>query len=173
MRRIRALLLALGLVAAACGGGDDGDAEPDGDTTATDGDGDGDDDGDDDVDGGEVTSDPGGEADQGLVEQLNLPACPVGAHLEADGVVEIEFWHGIVALAAEAMQDLATAFNASQDKIVVNVEPQGSYRELLTKYRESINFDDLPDVAIIDRGALRDMADSGTVLPALDDPYAR
>ena len=64
------------------------------------------------------------------------------------------------------MQDLAAGFNASQDRIVVNVEAQGSYGELLSKFRESITFDDLPAVAVIDQGAFRDMVDSESVLPA-------
>ena len=64
------------------------------------------------------------------------------------------------------MQDVATSFNASQDQIVVNVEAQGSYTELLAKYRESISFETLPDVAIFDTQTLRDVVDSGTVTPA-------
>ena len=178
MHRFLALLLSLALVAAACGGGGDGDAADDttGDTTAgdtptddsadgdiTDGDGDPADEAD---GGGSVTDEGGGEADQGLAESLGLPECPVGAHLEAEGTVEIDFWHPLTTLSAEAMEDIGAAFNASQDKIVVNVEAQGSYGELLAAYRESIRSDDLPAIAITDRGAFRDMVDSGTVLPA-------
>ena len=179
--RLLAALLALALVAAACG--DDGDSADDtggddttaDDTGADDGDGDSEGDGDgddgsadaaDEADGGGQTGEAGGEADQGLVETLGLPECPVGAHLEADGPVEIDFWHPYTALLAEAMDDLGRLFNESQDQIVVNVEAQGDYGELLTAYRESIRSGDLPAVAITDRGAIRDMADSGTVLPA-------
>ncbi|NIR42205.1 MAG: ABC transporter substrate-binding protein, partial [Actinobacteria bacterium] len=78
----------------------------------------------------------------------------------------IDFWHAYTAKTEEAMEDLAAGFNASQDKIVVNVEAQGSYEQLLGKYRESIGFDDLPAIAITDAQAFRDMVDSGTVLPA-------
>ncbi len=175
MHRLLALLLSLTLVAAACGGGDDdegaGDDTTSDDTTSDDTTSDDttDDDGDptDEADGGgTVTDEGGGASDQGLVEELNLPECPVGAHLEAEGTIEIDFWHPLVTFSAEAMDDIGAAFNASQDKIVVNVEAQGSYGELLAAYRESIRSNDLPAVAITDRGAFRDMVDSGTVLPA-------
>ncbi len=185
MKRLAAILLALALLAAACGGGDDDSGDVDtgsgdddsgdedtADADSTDDDGDSaDDDGDSDgadeaAGGGDATGDGGGSAEQELSDQLDLPACPAGAHLDVDGVVEIDFWHPYTALTEEAMEDLAAGFNASQDKIIVNVQAQGSYGELLAKYRESISFDDLPAVAIADTGAFRDMVDSGTVLPA-------
>ena len=84
--------------------------------------------------------------------RLGLPECPVGAHLDADGPVEINMWHPYTAETAQAMEDVGAAFNAAQDDIVVTVEAQGDYGELLAKYRESINFDDLPTVAITDAG---------------------
>ena len=178
-RRLLLALAVFALVAAACGGGDDGGDDASSgpadsaDTPADDaGAGDGDDadepdtDPADEADGGGEVGEGGGEVDAGLVETLGLPECPVGAHLDADGVVEIDFWHPYVAETEAAMQDLADGFNASQDKIVVNVQAQGAYSELLAKYRESINFDDLPAIAITDGQAFRDMVDSGTVLPA-------
>lgn len=172
MRRAMMLLTALALFAAACGGGDDDSVGPvQGDNDATDvGDTDTDPDPDataaEEADGGGVTGEGGGAVDQGLVDELGLPECPVGAHLEEDGVVEIDFWHPYTALTEEAMQDVAAGFNASQDKIVVNVEAQGSYAELLGKYRESISFDDLPAIAVTDVQAFREMVDSETVIPA-------
>ena len=174
MRRLLTLLLALALGAAACGGGDDtsssddaaeGPAETD-ETDDTDDTDDTSSDPDDEADGGGSTGEGGGEVDAGLVETLGLPECPAGAHLDADGPVEIDLWHPYTALTEEALEDIAAGFNASQDQIVVNVEAQGSYGELLGKYRESINFDDLPAIATVDGQAFRDMVDSATVLPA-------
>ncbi len=160
MRRLiplLALLLSLSLVAAACGGGGGDDGDDAGD--AGDDSGDSGDSGDDGGDSGDSGGDSGDDG-------APLPPCPVGAHLDADGVVSIDFWHAYTAKTEEAMEDLAAGFNASQDKIVVNVEAQGSYEQLLGKYRESIGFDDLPAIAITDAQAFRDMVDSGTVLPA-------
>lgn len=167
MRRLLALLFAFVLVAAACGG-DDGGADPDqgGSDTGTESDDNSDDDPGDGAEGGGAVGEGGGAADQGLVETLGLPECPVDAHLDADGTVEIDFWHAYTAQTAEAMEDLAAGFNASQDKIVVTPQAQGSYEELLAKYRESIAFDDLPALMVTDTQAFRDVVDSGTILPA-------
>ncbi len=173
-RRFLVALLALALVAAACGGGgddaestaDDGQADPSGDAAGDDADPEPETDPADEADGGGEVGEGGGEVDAGLVETLGLPECPVGAHLDADGVIEIDFWHPYVAETEAAMQDLAAGFNASQDRIVVTAQAQGAYSELLAKYRESISFDDLPAIAITDGQAFRDMVDSGTVLPA-------
>jgi sn-glycerol 3-phosphate transport system substrate-binding protein len=168
MRRLLALLFAFVLIAAACGGDDDGGADPDpgGSDAGTDTDASSDDDPGDGAEGGGAVGEGGGAADQGLVETLGLPECPVDAHLDADGTVEIDFWHAYTAQTAEAMEDLAAGFNASQDKIVVTPQAQGSYEELLAKYRESIAFDDLPALAVTDAQAFRDVVDSGTILPA-------
>jgi sn-glycerol 3-phosphate transport system substrate-binding protein len=86
--------------------------------------------------------------------------------LAAEGPIEVVFWHPYTALVEEAMHDLANDFNSSQDDVVVTVEAQGTYGELLSKYRESINFDSLPDIAIFDSQAVRDVVDSETILPA-------
>lgn len=174
MRRILALLLAFVLLAAACGD-DGGEATGPDDTSSEDASSDDplseDPSGDagdpaDEADGGGAVGEGGGDTDQGLVEALGLPECPAGAHLDADGVIEIDFWHAYTAQTAEAMEDLVTGFNASQDGIVVTAQAQGSYSELLAKYRESISFDDLPALAVFDTQAFRDVVDSGTVLPA-------
>jgi sn-glycerol 3-phosphate transport system substrate-binding protein len=170
MRRLLALLFAFVLIAAACGGDDGGStaSDPEGSSgVETDtGDDEPDDGGDDGAEGGGAVGESGGTTDQGLVETLGLPACPAGAHLDADGTIEIDFWHAYTAQTAGAMEDLTAGFNASQEKIVVTPQAQGSYEELLAKYRESIAFDDLPALAVTDAQAFRDVVDSGTTLPA-------
>ena len=173
MRRVVVLLFAFTLVAAACSGSSSGDGadtaevtDPgDGSSSADDADGPTDD-GLTEDDSNQAGGGGGGGTEQGLVEALGLPECPIGAQLDADGPIEIVFWHPYTALVEAAMDDLASAFNAGQDAIVVRVEAQGSYGELLSKYRESINFDSLPDIAIFDSQAVRDVIDSQTVLPA-------
>ncbi|MGI9603183.1 MAG: extracellular solute-binding protein [Acidimicrobiales bacterium] len=177
MKRFFATLIVLAIAAAACGGSSSDDngagADDAGSDSATSDDAGSDDSGTTTDDSSEAADgaaaepgEGGGGAEQGLVAELGLPECPVGAHLDAEGVVEIDFWHPYTSLTEEAMEDVAAAFNNSQDKINVTVEAQGTYGELLSKYRESINFDSLPAVAIIDGQAFRDTVDSGTVLPA-------
>ena len=60
-----------------------------------------------------------------------LPECPEGAHHATDGPVGIVMWHPYTAETEQAMEDVAAAFNAAQSDIVVSVEAQGSYGELL------------------------------------------
>jgi sn-glycerol 3-phosphate transport system substrate-binding protein len=182
MRRLVALLATFLILTTACGGSDDA-AEPAAggdDDTATDSDAAGDDepaeddtdtatdsdDTDDGATGGGSLDEGGGSTEDELADELDLQPCPVGAHVGADGPIEIDFWHAYTALTEEAMQDVAAAFNASQDQIVVNVEAQGSYTELLATYRESISFGSLPDIAVFDAQTLRDVVDSGTIVPA-------
>ena len=187
MRRFFLLLFTLGFLTAACGGSSSDDtADSTGDSVANstandatndeeEGSESADDNTDDSADesaGGDTVADDstddlsGGGAEQGLVETLGLAECPTGVDLAAEGPIEVVFWHPYTALVEEAMHDLANDFNASQDDIVVTVEAQGTYGELLSKYRESISFDSLPDIAIFDSQAVRDVVDSGTILPA-------
>lgn len=96
----------------------------------------------------------------------DLPECPVDALDDADGTVEVTVWHAYVAKTEQALKDLADQYNASQDKVHVNVESQGaSYRELQRKYQQAIPSGDLPAIAILEDIQNQSMADSGTVIP--------
>jgi sn-glycerol 3-phosphate transport system substrate-binding protein len=66
------------------------------------------------------------------------------------------------------MEGMATAFNASQDKIVVTANNQGrSYEEVLRKYEgASSKASQLPQVLYVEDTALGQMVDKGQVLPA-------
>tara|TARA_S200000501_G_scaffold315798_1_gene308285 strand:+ start:1283 stop:2869 length:1587 start_codon:yes stop_codon:yes gene_type:complete len=166
-RPLVGIVLVLALITAACGGNNEDLTEEASSASSSPSNvNDGDSGNEDNVEGGGVVGDSGGESADAVAEDLDLPECPVSAHLEVDGTVEIDFWHPFVAETEVAMQQLASRFNESQDKIVVTAQAQGSYGELLTKYRESIAFDDLPAVAIVDSQAFRDMVESESVLPA-------
>ena len=142
--RLLALLVALAALVAACsvrdeGGGDDGGAAPSAD------------------DGG----DDGGEP------AVELPDCPVDALDSAEGVVEIEVWHGMSAESENNLNALAEKFNASQDKVEVLVRNQGvSYDEVLRKFVAAIPSRQLPPVVYLEDTTLRQMVDSGVILPA-------
>lgn len=105
-----------------------------------------------------------GNGDGALAE---LPECPVDAHLEADGTVEVVVWHSYVGLTKQTLEALAADYNESQDKVEVKIQSQGtSYDELLRKYEQAIPTDDLPGIAILEDTTAQFMADSGTILPA-------
>lgn len=141
MRRtptIVALLTAAALALAACGGASGGGDSEDASTATT--------------------------TDEGL------PECPVDALdqvPEADLPVHVTLWHASVAKGEEAINQIADAYNASQDRVVIDVENQAtSFEELQRKYNQAIPSNDLPGIALLEDTQTQAMADSGTVLPA-------
>ncbi len=99
--------------------------------------------------------------------QAELPACPVDALNQATGPVNVVLWHFLQGETGKALQELADEYNASQSKVHVDVESQGTTNdELWSKYRAGISSGDLPAIAVADDTVTVDIVDSGTVLPA-------
>jgi len=93
--------------------------------------------------------------------------CPVDALDTADGTVDITLWHSYVGLTEQTLNDIADSYNASQDRVHVDVQSQGvGYAELQRAYERAIPADDLPDIAILEDTYTQSLADLGTVLPA-------
>lgn len=135
--RHRGLALVLVLAVAACGGGGDGGGGDEADGTTT----------------------PDGE--QAAV------SCPVDALDDADGPVEIEVWQAFTAETKNTFDQLVEEFNASQDRVRVVNQSQGqSYDEVLRKYVAGIPSGDLPALAYLEDVSLKEVVDSGTLLPA-------
>jgi sn-glycerol 3-phosphate transport system substrate-binding protein len=104
-------------------------------------------------------------ASDGVAE--DLPTCPVDALDEATGPIEVVLWHFLAGETGGALQQLADEYNASQSKVRVRVESQGTNNdELWSKYRSGIATGDLPAIAVADDTVTVDIVDSGTVLPA-------
>lgn len=135
--RRRALAAVMVLALAACGGGDDGG---------------------------------GGEDDAGDTTEAGEQAaasCPVDALDDADGPVEIEVWQAFTAETKNTFDALVEEFNASQDRVKVVNQSQGqSYDEVLRKYVAGIPSGDLPALAYLEDVSLKEVVDSGTMLPA-------
>jgi sn-glycerol 3-phosphate transport system substrate-binding protein len=109
----------------------------------------------------------GGGGGSGEEAAADLPECPVHALEAADGPVEITMWHAQVAQSGEAMDELAAQYNAAQDRVVLNVESQGSSdEELKQAYDQAISSEDLPEVALLLDTQVQALVDSGTLLPA-------
>lgn len=100
----------------------------------------------------------------------DLPECPLDTLESADGPVEVTLWYGGLNGSAKiAMVDMAAAFNAAQDAVVLNASDQGSsYQEVYRKYTSAAAADtsQLPDLIYLEDTQLQAMADSGQVLPA-------
>ena len=94
----------------------------------------------------------------------SLPPCPVDALDAATGPVEITFWFGLAGETEPALVALTDAYNASQDRVVVRVENQGGYRELIDKYVQSSQ-PSRPDMIMLPDYVVQQIADSGTVIP--------
>ena len=93
-----------------------------------------------------------------------LPPCPVEALDAADGPVEVLFWHGLTGETDRAIQDLTAAYNASQSRVRIKLEPQGSYDETFDKYIQSSQ-DSRPDLVIFPEYYVQQTIDSDSVIP--------
>jgi sn-glycerol 3-phosphate transport system substrate-binding protein len=98
-----------------------------------------------------------------------LPECPLDALEAADGPVAVNLWYGgIVEPPVGVLNDLIEEFNASQDKIVVTGNDQGtSYDEVLRQYeRTAATPAQLPEIIYMEDSALGQLVDRGQLLPA-------
>jgi sn-glycerol 3-phosphate transport system substrate-binding protein len=104
---------------------------------------------------------------EGEVAEVDPAECPLDALETADGPVEITLWHSFVTRTQEAIESLATQYNASQDRVIVSVESQGAgYQEIQRKFNQSIQSGDLPAIAALEDNQTQFLADSGVVVPA-------
>ena len=111
----------------------------------------------------------GGGGGRGTDATKKLPSCPLKALDTATGKVDVDLWYGgLGGSPGGVLQDMAKRFNASQDKVVVSANNQGSaYEETLRKYEgASAQPKQLPQVIYLEDTALGEMVDKGQVLPA-------
>ena len=149
-RRPLFLLAVLGLVAA-CGGGGDITDSGDKPTTPT--------------QGPAETFAPGDSAVATTIAVAPnlLPDCPTGALASATGTTEITFWHGMSAALGEEIVKLTDAYNASQDKVKVNLV-QGSYEETADNYYLASQ-GDRPDLVQLPEYQVQAMVDTASTVP--------
>ncbi|MFJ5923959.1 ABC transporter substrate-binding protein [Kitasatospora sp. NPDC092948] len=117
-----------------------------------------------------------------LVSGLALTACssngsggssdgagaPAASALDqASGVTTIEFWHSMTGKNAEALTALVNQFNtAHQGKIEVKPLFQGTYDDLIAKYKASVQQKATPAVVQVYDIGSRFMVDSQQIVPA-------
>ncbi len=141
LRRMIAVIFAVALVAAACGGSDESASG----------------------DGGEGTE---GET-SGDGDGVDPSVCPVDALEQADGPVEITIWHPYIALGKRTLEGLIEEYNASQDKVVVRAENQGTTpAEVHRKIEQAAPDRSLPALVVPDDTKTRWVADSALFVPA-------
>ena len=93
-----------------------------------------------------------------------FPQCPTDALADADGVVEITFWHAMNDVLEDALIELTDAYNAGQDAVQVTLQNQVGYDEALDKYIQTSG-DSRPDMIQIPEFTLQSFAQSDTLIP--------
>lgn len=119
--------------------------------------------------GGDDGSDGGsGSGGSGEGGSASAEDCPIDALENADGTVEITLWHAVLGLTAQTLEEFAEEYNASQDKVKVNVESQGqSYEEQQKKFQDSLRDPDtLPNILLAEDTNTQFMIDSASAIPA-------
>lgn len=78
--------------------------------------------------------------------------------------VSVVFWHTMTNVLEASLIDLTDRYNSSQDRVVVVLENQNGYGEVIDKYFQS-NQRDRPALVQLPEYMVQQMADSGTVMP--------
>lgn len=153
-----AALALLALLAAACGGasggggGDGGDGPEAAPTSAPPGA----------VDGTGAGDGTGAEDARAAAQER----CPTDALAEVTEPVAITFWHSMGAENEAVLTSLTDAYNASQERVRVELAFQGSYDETAEKYLASLRGGELPQLVQLEETRIQLMIDSGSMLPA-------
>jgi sn-glycerol 3-phosphate transport system substrate-binding protein len=164
------LLVAGALVAAACGGGesalDAGDDDPApteapaptdaGDTGGATTDADSD------TEAAPATTEPA--ATTTVAPLADQPPCPLDALDDADGPVTVTFWHGMANELENALVAATEAYNASQDRVVVELQNQTSYESAIDKYIQSSDAS-RPSLVQLPEYVVQSFAQSDTFVP--------
>ncbi len=79
--------------------------------------------------------------------------------------MRITFWHTMQSAAGDALAALTEEYNASQDRVVVELQNQNGYEELIDKYFQS-SVEDRPHLTQLPEYMLQQMADTNTVVTA-------
>ncbi|MFK7916587.1 MAG: ABC transporter substrate-binding protein [Ilumatobacter sp.] len=94
----------------------------------------------------------------------DLPPCPVDALDAADSPVELTFWYGLGNELETALIDTVADYNASQDRVVVEIENQVSYEAIADKYIQS-GVNERPDIVQLPEYVVQAFAQSDTFVP--------
>lgn len=149
-----ATLVALAALAAACGddGGGGADATP---TTVAAA-----------VSSGAGTGASGtGAAAPTTTAAVDPKLCPTKALDAAKSPVNITFWHGMTEANEKALAALTDKYNASQTKVKVTLQYQGTYDQTLTKYLAALRGGDLPNMVQMEETTIQVMVDSKSTVP--------
>jgi sn-glycerol 3-phosphate transport system substrate-binding protein len=107
---------------------------------------------------GDDTAAPSGDA---------LPECPLEALDAATQPVEVVVWHSLQAKQKDTLDELATTYNASQDRVKVRMESiAATDEELLRRFQSALPSRELPSIFVANDTMTQQMVDSEVALPA-------
>ena len=95
----------------------------------------------------------------------DLAPCPTEALDSADGPIDVVFWHAMANDLEPPLIALTDEYNASQDKVRVELQNQTGYESLIDKYTNASQ-SSRPTMVQLPEYTLRSIADSGTTVPA-------
>ncbi len=95
----------------------------------------------------------------------DFPECPTDALANADGTVDIVFWHGMSNELESPLIELTDAYNASQDRVRVELQNQTSYDATIDQYI-AVGANSRPTLIQLPEYVLRSFSDSGTTVPS-------
>ena len=98
--------------------------------------------------------------------EVDAERCPADALDDVDGPVTIDFWHAMTAENEVMLEQLTDEYNASQDRVAVNLVFQGSYDENAQKFFATARGGDLPSLVQLEETRLQMAIDSQLMLPA-------
>ena len=78
--------------------------------------------------------------------------------------MHITFWHTMTNTLEDTLVALTDLYNASQDRVVVELQNQNGYSEVIDKYFQSSQ-DDRPDIVQMPEYMVQQMADTNSVVP--------
>ncbi len=82
--------------------------------------------------------------------------------------VKIVYWRALSGAPGDAQEEIAKRFNAAQKEVIVEVQFQGTYPELMRKLQAALAARSTPDVVMLDSPQMPYFAKNGALVP-MDD----
>jgi sn-glycerol 3-phosphate transport system substrate-binding protein len=91
--------------------------------------------------------------------------CPTAALDSVSSPVPVTFWHAMTEQNEKTLTALTDKYNASQTKVKVTLQYQGTYDDTVTKYVAAVRGGDLPQMVQMEETAMQLMLDSKSTVP--------
>ncbi len=86
----------------------------------------------------------------------------------SDGPIKVRFWHAFGGVNQEAINNLTADYNASQEKYVVVPQFQGTYDDMLIKFRATFASKDAPALVMNNDVSTKAMINTKKIVPAYE-----